>query len=116
MENETRNFIAEQVNALISAPSCCKEAKAAGQAWLEAMGTDNEAQATEALIAELKADIMPIDGLLSFAKSETGAAVFGSSVQNVIAHAEARKAAGEAYCDCAACTACQNILEKLGAL
>ena len=45
----------------------------AGCGW-----TENEAAATKTYIAELEADIMPVDGLIGFAESEMGAQVFGA--------------------------------------
>jgi len=113
MDNETRTYIEARVNELIAAPSCCAEARAAGRAWLDAKGTDGEGKATEALIAELKEDITPIDGLIAFAGSPAGQGVFGDAAETVLANARARKQAGELYCDCAACAACEAILRKL---
>lgn len=45
--------------------------------------------------------------------SKDGARVFGEeAAKGVLAHAEAVKASGAKYCDCAACAACEAILEK----
>ena len=69
---------------------------------------------TKDYIAELEEDIMPIDGLIGFAGSEAGAAVFGAEkAKEVEAHAKEIKAAGAKYCDCPACAACEVILSKL---
>ena len=75
---DTRNlkFVKEQTEALIAAHSCSAEAKAAAEKWLAAVGTAEEAEVTKAYIAELEADIMPIDGLIVFAGSEAGVGVF----------------------------------------
>lgn len=51
----------------MNAPSCSSEAKAAAQNWLDAVGTANEAGETKKYLAELEADIMPIDNLIGFA-------------------------------------------------
>ena len=113
MKQETLNFVKEQTAALIAAPSCSAEAKAAAEKWLTAVGTAEEAEATMAYVAELEADIMPIDGLIAFAGSEAGVGVFGAELaKNILAHAEEIKAAGAEYCDCPACAACKAILEK----
>ena len=45
MDQKTRDFVTEQTKALMAAPSCCAEAKAAAQAWLAAAA---EAQVTPA--------------------------------------------------------------------
>lgn len=114
MTQDVKDYISEKVKELIEAPSCCAEAKEAGKNWLEAVGTDKEEAAAKALAAELQEDIMPIDGLIAFAGSEAGAKVFGEDMaKNVLAHAEELKASGAKYCDCAACAACEAILEKL---
>ena len=113
MKQETLNFVKEQTAALTAAPSCSAEAKAAAEKWLAAVGTADEAEATKAYVAELEADIMPIDGLIAFAGSEAGVGVFGAELaKNILAHAEEIKAAGAEYCDCPACAACKAILDK----
>lgn len=113
MKQETLNFVKEQAKALIAAPSCSAEAKAAAEKWLSAAGTAQEAEETKAFVAELEADIMPIDGLIGFADSEAGVGVFGAELaKNILAHAKEIKAAGAAYCDCPACAACKAILDK----
>ena len=114
MEKQILNEVIEETKKLIAAPSCSKEAKDAANAWLDAVGTDNEEAETKKYIAELEEDIMPIDGLIGFAGSEAGAAVFGAEkAKEVEAHAKEVKAAGGKYCDCPACTACEVILSKL---
>lgn len=50
--------------------------RAAAQSWLDAVGTEREADETKEYIAELEADIMPIDNLIAFAGSEAGARIF----------------------------------------
>ena len=113
MKQETLNFVKEQTAALIAAASCSAEAKAAAEKWLAAVGTAAETEATKAYVAELEADIMPIDGLIAFAGSEAGVGVFGAELaKNILAHAEEIKAAGAEYCDCPACAACKAILDK----
>lgn len=113
MTKELLTYMTEQVKALMEAPSCCAEAKAVCKEWLEAAGTDKEAEATKKLLAEVEADIMPIDGLIAFAGSEAGAKVFGAEMaKTVLAHAEELKENGAKYCDCPACKACEAILAK----
>ena len=68
----------EKVKALVNAPSCCAEAKEAGNNWLEAVNTEKRDEAAEKLIAEIEADIIPIDWLIKFAGSEDGQKVFGA--------------------------------------
>ena len=51
MTQETLNFVKEHTEALIAAPSCSAEAKAAAEKWLAAVGTAEEAEVTKAYIA-----------------------------------------------------------------
>lgn len=105
--------IQELTADLLAAPSACKEIKEAAQNYLDAVGKEGEAEAAKAYVAELEADIMSIDGLIAFAESDMGAKVFGADgVKNVLIHAKERKEAGEKYCDCPACAACEALLNK----
>lgn len=113
MNQNVKDYVIQKVNELMSAPSCCADAKEAAQNWLDAIGTDKEAEQTKNLIAELEMDIMPVDGLIAFAESEAGAQVFGAEMaKNVAAHGHELKDSGAKYCDCPACTAVAAILEK----
>ena len=117
MENNAKNDVIEKVNELIEAPSCCPEAKAAAQSWLDSIGTDEEAAKAKALIAELEQDIMPVEELLAFSGSDEAAKVFGAEMAaQVHAHAKELKDAGASYCDCPACAAVAQILEKKDAI
>ena len=113
MDKNGLDFVVEKSKELMSASTCSSEAKAAAQAWLDAVGTDREAEETKKYVEDLEADIMPIDGLIGFAESEHGAQVFGADkALEVAAHAREIKAAGAKYCDCPACAAVEAILDK----
>ncbi|MCD7817860.1 MAG: molecular chaperone Hsp90 [Lachnospiraceae bacterium] len=113
MTKEIREYIIEKTKELLEAPSCCAELKAQAQAWMDAAGTDAEADETRKYIAELEEDIIPIDGLIAFAGSEHAVQIFGEEgAKNMAEHARKIKAEGAVYCDCAACTAAAEILEK----
>lgn len=113
MDQNVRTYVGQKVKEMISAQSCCAEAKAAGQSWLDALGTEHEEEQTRALIAELEQDIVTVDGLIAFAGSEAGAKVFGEEMAGKVkAHGEELKEAGAKYCDCPACAAVAAILEK----
>ena len=117
MDQNVKDYVAQKVKELMDAPTCCAEAKAAAQNWLDALGTDQEAQQAKNLIAELEMDIMPVDGLIAFAESEAGAKVFGpEKTKQVAAHGREIQAAGAKYCDCAACAAVEAILEQKDAI
>lgn len=113
MDQKVLRETVEKTHELMSAPSCCGEAKAAARAWLDAVGTAREAGETKKYLAELEADITPIDGLIAFAESNGGIRELGAdAAKNLAAHAREIKAAGAKYCDCPACSAAAAILEK----
>lgn len=113
MNKEVLDYVVEKSHELMEAFSCSSEAKEAAQAWLNAVGTDQQAAETEKYIAELEEDLMPIDTLIGFAESEGGAQVFGpEKTKEVAAHAKEIKAKGAKYCDCPACAAVEAILAK----
>lgn len=107
------NEAIRKVQDMISAPSCCAELKAAGQAYLDAVGTEKEAEAKEALLAEIEEDVMPVDGLIQFAGSETAAKIFGENAPAFLQHAKDIKANGGLYCDCQACADALAVKELL---
>lgn len=51
MTKKLTAYMIEKVTALMEAPTCCAEAKAVCAEWLEAAGTDKEA---ESLLPKLK--------------------------------------------------------------
>lgn len=113
MNKETLDIVVKKTHELMSAPSCSSEAKTAAQSWLDTIGTDREAAETKKYIAELEADIIPIDDLITFAESDSGIQAFGAdTAKNVAAHAKEIKTAGAKYCDCPACAAAAAILDK----
>ena len=114
MTEEIRNTLTEEVKKLIAAPSACPEAKAACERWLAAAGTADEEAATAILKKEAEADIMPIDGLIGFAGSDAGKALFGEErAAAILAHAKDIKEKGARFCDCPACSACAEIIGTL---
>jgi len=89
------------------------ELRAAAEKWLETYndGAANTA-ASEAYIAALMQGVATIDELLGFLNSDKAKEIFGENHAAALAKAESRKAAGELYCDCPACTLALEILEK----
>lgn len=117
MNKEVLDYVVEKTHELMNAVSCSNEAKTAAQNWLNAIGTEKEAEETKKYFAELECDIMPIDSLIAFAESDHGAQVFGADkAKGIAVHAKEVKAAGGKYCDCPACAAVAAILEKKEAL
>lgn len=113
MNKEVLDYVVGKTKEMMSAASCNSETKASAQAWLDAVGTEAEAEATKKYIAELEGDIMPVDQLIGFAESDAGVQVFGAEkTKEVAAHGKEIKAAGAKYCDCPACAAAEAILAK----
>lgn len=117
MEKEALKYAIEKTKELMCAPTCSSEAKKAAQTWLDAIGTETEAEETKKYIDELEEDIVTIEGLISFAESEAGIQVFGAEhAKDVVEHAKEIKSAGAKYCDCPACVAALAVLEKKDSL
>lgn len=51
MNQDVKDFTVQKVKEFMSVPYCCAEAKEAGQAFLDALGTEQEAEKAKALIA-----------------------------------------------------------------
>lgn len=117
MDQTLRDFVVAKSKELMAAVSCSQEAKDAAQAWLDALGTPQEAEETKKYIQELEADVLPIDACIAFTQSEAGIQLFGpEQAKAMAAHAREVKASGAKFCDCPACTPGQAILEKKAAL
>ncbi len=105
----------EEWNALvqktIDAPSCCKELKAAGKAYLEA-DASQKGEAAQRLLAELREDVCSIDDFVALTASEHGEKLFGKE-QAAQMHSAAVRALGQGvkYCLCDACTNGGKILD-----
>lgn len=115
MEKELLDFTAAKVEEMLAAPSASEATKAAARAWKDAVAAGEDAQvATDALMDAVSAKQTSIDALIGFIGSERGKAAFGNAAPAALAHAEARKAAGAQWCDCAACRPCHELLAKFG--
>lgn len=105
--------IRELTEDLLAAPSTCAELKEIAQAYLASIGTADEASNAPKFISALEESIMPIGGLIAFAESDMGKQIFGDDkAKAILAHAKDIEAAGAKYCDCAACAACEALLER----
>jgi len=103
----------ELAQAVLDAYSACPEFKAAAQAYLDAQGTEKEAEAGKMLVAEAKEDICSIDNTIGFMASDMAKQIFGEEVAaQKLAHAKEIKAAGAIYCDCPGCTAAKAIMDN----
>lgn len=110
----------EELNAwvqkTIDAPSCCKELKAAGKAYLEA-DSSQKAAAAQRLLSELREDVCSIDDFVALTASEHGEKLFGKA-ETAQMHSAALDAKGKGvkYCLCDACTNGGKILDHASEL
>ncbi len=112
MTQETKDYVIAEVNKLKETQSCCQELKDECDKWLAAVDTDEEAAESAALIAEIEEDIGELDHIIMVFGSDMAKERLGEERANqMVEHAKERKAAGEKYCDCPACTVCAEILE-----
>ena len=103
----------EMINAILEAPSACKELKAAAQAYLDAVGTDGEKAAAKALVAECEEDITGIDDVIEFFLSDMAKKIFGEDIAaQKLEHMKEIKAEGAAFCDCPGCSAAKAVIDN----
>ena len=112
-QNAIRNSLVDKTHALLAIPHARPELKAAAQAWLDTKddGSANSA-AAQAYITALEQSICTVDECLAFIATPASQKAFGDKHAEAEAHMKARKAAGETYCDCDACTLCLEIYEN----
>lgn len=102
----------ELAQAVLDAFSACPEFKEAAQAYLDAIGTKKEAAAAADLIAEAKADIIPIERAIAFLESDKATQIFGEAVAaEKLTEVAAAKEAGAVYCNCPGCRAAKAIID-----
>ncbi len=109
--------ILAKIDELLDAPSCCAELKEAAKNYLDAAGTGRQKEAADAFVSELGEDVQDLADTRAFFASEMGAKVFGpEKAKEMTAMADAKLAAGETVCFCAACRAGKAILDSREAL
>lgn len=107
-----KRTLIEKVKAMAAARTCCPELKRAVHSYLVALGKPSEKIAAKNLIAEIENDLVPIDELLTFARSAHAIQILGKEgARKLLAHANELKASGAEYCDCPACTPAAEILQ-----
>lgn len=101
----------EIAKEIIAAPSACPEIKAAAENYLNAAGTDAEAEAGKALVTECEECICTIDSVIGFFATDAAAGIFGTELAaQKLRHAKKIKDEGAVYCDCPACTAALKVI------
>lgn len=101
-----KNDLIAKAKEMIASPTCCEDLKVVTNAWIDSIGKANEHEMAAKLISEVKEDVMPIDGVITFMHSDVAVQHLGADKASAIAkHAEEVKAKGGKFCDCPACSA-----------
>ena len=108
-----RDALKTKVIAMMEAPSCNADLKAAAQKWLDTYNdTMANRLATDELIACIEASITPIDSCIDFLGSDMGKQIYGDAQPEAVKAAQDAKAAGRTHCTCAACSNAYEILKQ----
>lgn len=104
----------ELAQAVLDAPSACKDFKEIAAKYIDSIGTPDEAKYAEYLVKEAKEDINTIDDTVAFLSSEMAPKVFGSEevAKEKLKNALEAKANGAQYCDCPGCVAAKAIIDN----
>ena len=108
----THTQLTQLVQALLDAPQSNPKVKEFAQSWLDAEGTEKQAELTKQLVSVAEQNIALIDETIGFADSELATQILGAEgAANLLQHAKDIKAQGAEFCDCAACVAAKNIID-----
>ena len=108
---KNQEIIIERTKELLSV-RCYEGLKAAAEQWLDAVGTEREAEASRKYVFELEDAVTDIDTVINVFGSDMAKEKFGEEMANNIrSHAIEIKAKGAVWCDCPACTAGLKVLE-----
>lgn len=108
----THTQLTQLVQALLDAPQSNPKVKEFAQSWLDAEGTEKQAELTKQLVSVAEQNIALIDETIGFAGSELAVQILGKEgAANLLQHAKDIKAEGAEFCDCQACVAAKNIID-----
>ena len=108
----THTQLTQLVQVLLDAPQSNATVKEFAQSWLDAEGTEKQAELTKQLVSVAEQNIALIDETIGFAGSELAVQILGEEgAANLLQHAKDIKAEGAEFCDCPSCTAAKNIID-----
>jgi pyruvate-ferredoxin/flavodoxin oxidoreductase len=112
-QQSIRDDLKAKTTELIAQPQTRPELKEAAQKWLDTFN-DGEANkaASEEYVKALMANISTIDETIAFMSGPAKDVLGADAAAKGLAHAQERKAQGEKFCDCSACTLVAQILDK----
>ena len=87
----------EMVKEILQAGSACQELKDAAQNYLDAVGTADEHDKAEKLVAECEADVMKCADVIAFMKTDAAKELLAKGIE---------------YCDCPGCTAGKRVMDN----
>ena len=108
----THTQLTQLVQALLDAPQSNPTVKEFAQSWLDAEGTEKQAELTKQLVSVAEQNIALIDETIGFAGSELAVHILGEEgAANLLQHAKDIKAQGAKFCDCSSCTVAKKIID-----
>lgn len=108
----THTQLTQLVQALLDAPQSNPTVKEFAQSWLDAEGTEKQAELTKQLVSVAEQNIALIDETIGFAGSELATQILGEEgAANLLQHAKDIKAQGAKFCDCSSCTVAKKIID-----
>ena len=108
----THTQLTQLVQALLDAPQSNATVKEFAQSWLDAEGTEKQAELTKQLVSVAEQNIALIDETIGFAGSELAVQILGEEgAAKLLQHAKDIKAEGAEFCDCSSCTVAKKIID-----
>ena len=108
----THTQLTQLVQALLDAPQSNPTVKEFAQSWLDAEGTEKQAELTKQHVSVAEQNIALIDETIGFAGSELAVQILGKEgAANLLQHAKDIKVEGAEFCDCPGCVAAKNIID-----
>ena len=108
----THTQVKKLVQALLDAHTSNPTVKEFAQSWLDAEGTEKQADLTKQLVSVAEQNIALIDETIGFAGSELATQILRpEGAANLLQHAKDIKAEGAEFCDCPGCVACKHVID-----
>ena len=108
----THTQLTQLVQAFLDSPKSNATVKEFAQSWLDAEGTEKQAELTKQLVSVAEQNIALIDEVIAYAVSKRAVQELGEEgAANLLQHAKDRKAEGEKFCDCSSCTVAKKIID-----
>lgn len=108
---KNQEIIIERTKELLSV-RCDEGLREAAEMWLNAVGTEKEAEASQNYVLALEDAVTDIDTVIDVFQTDMAKEKFGEEMANkILTHAIEIKEKGAKWCDCPACTAGLKVLE-----